>query len=392
MGSYSGLMLGPLVVTESKNEFVSNHGELFLAEDLVVSPLFGQTEPEEHYERPLRLVLNRLELMGFTLARAREEYDRPNPYSFSEPLPVSFDQVIAILKTVNVATVKNTFPEQPGSGEFLPVDVLKIVRAARPPERFSASYWDLLALLENFTPGTILRVLAENPANLDLPVAWFFDEVVQGGWTERENIQHGISEHAEYLVVTEGSSDAKILRRAFNLLRADVSDFFRFVDMDEGYPFTGTGNLVNFAKGLVSIRIQNNVVFVFDNDAEGVACMKRCKALSLPRNMKMMKLPDMQEFAKFRTTGPGSQGERMADINGRGASIECYLDLPPKAVVQWSRYNEALDIYQGALMGKDQYKREFLGLEGLQVDYDYTKLTCVLNEIIATCTGRNYPS
>lgn len=384
MGSYSGLMLGPLTLAESKNEFVSHHSEWFLAEDLVVSPLYGQTEPEEHYERPLRLVVKRLELMGFTLSRAREEFDRLNPYSFADPLPLTFDQVMDVLRKVNVADIRNEYPEVPGDGKLVPAEIQRIIREARPPERFEASYWDLLALLENFSPESSLRVLAENPANLDLPVAWFFDDVVRGGWTERENIQHGISEHAGYLLVTEGSSDAKILRRAFDVLMPDVSDFFRFVDMADGYPFTGTGNLFNFAKGLVSIRIQNSVVFVFDNDAEGVACMNKCKALQLPKNMKMMKLPDMDEFVRFRTVGP--EGEHMSDINGRGASIECYLDLPPDAAVRWNAYNDSLQVYQGALMGKDRYKREFLDLEGLQDRYDYRKLRRVLDEIIRVCT------
>ncbi|WP_256079102.1 HEPN/Toprim-associated domain-containing protein [Massilia sp. YIM B04103] len=385
MGSYSGLMLGPLTVTESKNEFVSNHSELFIGEDLVVSKIHGHTTPEEHYERPLRLVVKRLELMGFTLARAREEYNRPNPYSFVDPLPLSFDQVMEILRAVNVADIRNEYPECPRDGEMIPLDVQRLIRTVRPPDRFEASHWDLLALLENFGPESTLRVLAENPANLELPVVWFFNDVVQGGWTERANIQHGITEHAEYLLVTEGSSDAKILRRAFDVLRPDISDFFRFVDMADGYPFSGTGNLLNFAKGLVSIRIQNNVVFVFDNDAEGIACMNKCKALSLPRNMKMMKLPDIEEFRRFQTVGP--QGEHMADINGRGASIECYLDLPPEAIVRWSSYNDTLQVYQGALMGKDRFKRDFLEIEGLQDDYDYGKLRCVLDEIVAVCTG-----
>ncbi|GAB3428113.1 HEPN/Toprim-associated domain-containing protein [Massilia solisilvae] len=384
MGSYSGLMLGPLTVTESKNEFVSYHNEFFLAEDLVVSPLYGQTEPEEHYERPLRLVVKRLELMGFTLARAREEYVRPNPYSFDDPLPLTFDQVMDILRTVNIAEIKNEYPEQPACGQFVPADIQPILREVLPPGRFEATHWDLLALLENFSPESTLRVLAESPANLDLPVIWFFNDVVQGGWTERENIQHGISEPAEYLLVTEGSSDAKILRRAFDVLRPDISDFFRFVDMADGYPFSGTGNLLNFAKGLVSIRIQNNVVFVFDNDAEGVACMKKCNALSLPPNMKMMKLPDIEEFRQFRTVGP--QGDQLADINGRGASIECYLDLPADAAVRWSSYNEALAVYQGALMEKDRFKREFLDLDGFQESYNYEKLNRVLDEIVAICT------
>ena len=93
-----------------------------------------------------------------------------------------------------------------------------------------------------------------------------FDEVVRNGWVERDAITHGVTN--KFLIVTEGTSDSRILRKVIDLLRPHINDLCYFVDMEGGYPFTGTGNLFNFVKGLGSIKIQNDVLVIFDNDVE----------------------------------------------------------------------------------------------------------------------------
>jgi hypothetical protein len=108
-------------------------------------------------------------------------------------------------------------------------------------------------MMENLHPWSILRLLAERPENLELQVTWYFSEIV-GEWEERRSFSASLPEDTRFLLVTEGSSDANILRKAFGLLRPALSDFFYFVDMQEGYPFTRTGNLANFCKGLATFR------------------------------------------------------------------------------------------------------------------------------------------
>ncbi|GHU84129.1 hypothetical protein FACS189415_7720 [Bacteroidia bacterium] len=66
------------------------------------------------------------------------------------------------------------------------------------------------------------------------------------------------------------------------LYLTDILDFFTFVDMEENYPFTGTGNLFRFCQGLSSIKIQNKVLVVFDNDLEGVSNYDRVQKLKTP--------------------------------------------------------------------------------------------------------------
>ena len=136
--------------------------------------------------------------------------------------------------------------------------------------------------------------------------------------TQEAEFVPGARRTQTYLIATEGSSDTHILKSAFQLLRPEIADFFRFIDVSERHPFSGIGSLVKFAEGLAKIDVQNRTVFLFDNDAEGQSAFRKVQDLSLPINMRAMVLPPLKEF-EFPTIGPG--GQALADINGRAASI-----------------------------------------------------------------------
>ncbi|MGE0601429.1 MAG: HEPN/Toprim-associated domain-containing protein [Dehalococcoidia bacterium] len=246
-------------------------------------------------------------------------------------------------------------------------------------------------IMENFSPWAVLRLLADNPANLRRPVEWAFADVVEGGWVEEEDIIASLRAPRKFLIVTEGSSDSMVLRKALQLLRPEVEDFFSFVDMERGYPFTGSGNMVKFCQGLVNIGIENQIIAVFDNDAEGVAGQAALRRLNLPINLRATCLPDLDELREMDTSGP--QGHSRTDINGRAASIECYLDFasvgshPPR--VRWSSFNATAGVYQGELEDKQSYVRQFLSatVDSLRSGYDCSKLGAALDSIIRECVG-----
>jgi hypothetical protein len=208
--------------------------------------------------------------------------------------------------------------------------------------------------------------------------------VLNGGWANRNDFVRPLDKSEEFLVVTEGSSDSRVIGNAFRILHPHIADFFRYVDMEEGYPFSGTGNLYRFVQGLVSIGIQNNVIVVFDNDAEGVASFDRCSKLNIPSNMRILKLPDEDGLKNFKTIGPN--GNQRADINGRAASIECYLDLDSNAAVRWANYNSEANAYQGALVNKERYAKEFIKQRTKAKKYDYRKISRILDMVIRAGT------
>lgn len=149
--------------------------------------------------------------------------------------------------------------------------------------------------------------------------------------------------------------------------------------MEEGYPFSGTGNVFRFVQGLISISVQNMVLVVFDNDAEGITSYHRCRELKVLPDMRILKLPDLPALRSFPTIGPN--GEHNANINGCGAAIECYLDLDARARLRWTSYNARADAYQGELEGKTRYVRDFLGQTERKSSYDYSRLEAVLDVI-----------
>jgi hypothetical protein len=387
MGSSISLAVGNFEVDWGKNQTFNDHGALFQPGDLQLVPYHyadaSRTQEKYALARPLAKLVPRLELLGHTLGVARREFEslsKSGPYSCE----IGFDQLAAALKALNANAVSTDYSTDHDFGEFFSEEIFVRLGFSETEPRGRRSAGELM---ENLHPWNILRLVAENPGNLQCPVTWYFSDVVEGGWVEEASFRPSLLPSQRFLIVTEGSSDARILKKALELLRSEVSDFFYFVDMEEGYPFAGTGNLHRFCQGLASIEILNRVLVVYDNDAEGVAKSAETERLNLPDNMRVIRLPDLKEFDSFPTLGPS--GRSIENINGRAAAIECYLDLrweqAKQPAVRWAAYNEKLHCYQGVLVGEELYARKFLDLRRIEPGYDFSRLTHVLNIIVKTC-------
>lgn len=369
------------------------------------------TPSEMAFTRPLKHLVPRLELLGFNLDRVRSEYEAlsqacleyrqssqddddrnaPEFMGFKEFRAFVADHPLSILDDTFISGIDKT-SEVRVRGRF---DAMRLDRIPcyRPFDNQAYSERGFfVGLVEFLHPYSVLRLLAEGGANADLPVVWQYGPLVQAGWaTEKEFMPHARRTET-FLIATEGSSDVYILKHALALLRPEIVDFFRFIDVSESHPFSGTGNLVRFAEGLAKIDVQNQIVFVFDNDAEGLDAHQRLSALALPTNMRGMLLPELDDFCAFPAQGP--EGLHNSDINRRAAAIECYLDLDAgghaPARVLWTTYKKNLGIYQGALENKESYSKEFLRLtdETLAAGkYDIRKIESVLDLLIAECTA-----
>ncbi len=92
--------------------------------------------------------------------------------------------------------------------------------------------------------------------------------------------------------------------------------------------------------------------------------------------MRVMQLPNLDEFLNFKTIGPTGIGH--SDINGRAAAIECYLDFEkeglPDPIIRWRTFNRELEVYHGELQHKTQYMKH-------SENYDVHG--------IASCAGHN---
>lgn len=384
MGSMISLQIGNLEVDWGKNNVFMNHGPLYQAGDesigeyrYVAEDGAPVVERKEVYSRPLGKMVPRLGLLGCTLRSAEAEFVQGMRLHRFPPkhLPLSFDTFLDVVKSTDVVSGKFEYEGDYDFGEL----GRQMIRDLGLPVDFPSTY-TVGQMLEGFSPWTLLYLLAQNPRNLALPVTWHFADVVENGWVERAEIVAGPERQQRFLLVTEGSSDSAVLKRALVDRRPEIADFFSFVDMEQGYPFTGTGNMLRFCQGLVSIGIRNRVLVAFDNDAAGCDALNRVLSIELPGNLRAFSLPDMPEFESVMTEGPS--GSEKANINGRAASLECYLDVPVEAMrVRWANYVPSRDTYQGALVNGADHVRRFLRLARVDSDYDYSRLDAVLATI-----------
>jgi hypothetical protein len=415
MGTIIELEIAGIGIDWSKNNPGYDHGSLFQDHDRYRLKMqqrkiryfsgkdnFGKSAAA--FVRPLSKILPRLDMLGHTLVAAKAEYastlrEAGNTFeSSSKPKSryMSFDEFCEFANRWPLEELDaNTDFDQNSKtkGRFLALE--KEIRRI-PMLEWDDSWWSERSYFARkvciLSPYSMLQVFGLNWLNLDAEVVWQYGPLVDSGWANESFFQPGARRAETLLVVTEGSSDSRILKHALNLFRPDTSDFFRFVDVEERHPFWGTGNLVKFAEGLIRIDVQNRVLFVLDNDAEGVDAFRRLQELNMPPNLQAMTLPELQEFKQFPARGP--QGITCSDINGQAAAIECYLDLRmpnrPAAHILWSNYKKEVGAWQGALEHKETYMRRFLDQTPITIrenGYDHSKLAMVLDTLVAHAVG-----
>ena len=431
MGTIIALSVGGMDIDECKNFVGTDHGSLFQESDR--KRIRSDQVNYDYYEdpndpdlaameigfvKPLRDVVQRLELLGYTHESIRVEYlraaenaaEQNREYNAdlgadddeqSEPTTfLTFENFYKFVSKQTISDLNDDFvegfgPERDkeiqgrifGTGihQNVPLNLLY-----DRPAWSERSYF--CSLLDFLDPYSVAWLLGQNPDNLDQMVTWQYGPLVNNGWANESEFVACPGRRATFLIATEGSSDTKILKHAIELLRPEISDFFRFIDVEEGHPFSGTGNLHKFAEGLAKIDVQNQTIFLYDNDAEGHATYKRTSALKLPDNMRVQILPDLNCFEEFAALGPS--GKSFDNINRRAAAIECYLDLEqsglPPPVVRWSNYIPGTDSYQGSLDGKTQFAKRFFKLKPETVgalDYDTSKIAAVLDVIVSECSN-----
>ena len=392
MGTMITLGVGKLEINWGKNDFYENFRDLFQPNDWKDIKYYyadNIVKVKKGYSRKLALVKPRLDLLGYTLKNIKAIYES----TYTEYCDVmgeyadsvlTFEEYFNVFSNINLSKV-NTLTEDDDwdFGEYVTKCIFEDKEIQRLLKKYSLGRKSG-EFYENLPPRLLVRVLCENPTAKDLPLQWYMADHVENGWSKEEDLSPKLEDKDKILIVTEGKSDTFILQTSINKLFPAISDFFYFIDMEENYPFTGTGNLYNFASGLTKIKIQNKTIIVFDNDEAGIFSHKKCKEkLDAIPNLKFYHLPNMDEFKYFLTVGP--TGDSYQDINGKAVSIECFLDLDfnsskaPK--VRWTIYNEKSNKYQGALISKDEYTRTFK--KHLEDEhYRKDKLYFLINDLI----------
>lgn len=413
MGTEITLDIGGVNLTYSKNYRGIDHGSLFQEKDRkrcrteqINYDYFVKNDEElatseMAFMRPLREIVPRLELLRFTIDAAKYEYKKlmtavleenetAEEDSSKKTDYMTFEEFVQFATQWSIEDLNDTDEEIRGRfNDNSNIRRIPLLLDYELDAYSEANYFSrLIGILH---PYSVLRILAENKANLDIDVIWHYGCLVNNGWAKEEEFVSGAKRHEKFLIVTEGTSDRHILKHALSILKPQVEDFFTFIDVKKNYPFSGVGSLVNFAKGLIAIDVHNKVVFLFDNDAVGKEAYQTLIHMKcLPDNICCVILPELEQFYNFSTKG--AQGFTEENINFRAAAIECYLDLDSvndiKPSVRWQHYVKNLDEYHGSLEHKEKHAKNFLKQNIDSINngsYDTKKIEAVLDTLISGC-------
>lgn len=168
------------------------------------------------------------------------------------------------------------------------------------------------------------------------------------------------------LILTEGTSDTKILSKAIRAMYPEFADMYEFIDFEEFKIEGGVSAVTKMIKAFAGVRMAQKTIGLFDNDAAGWEQKDLLNRMTnLPPSIRTMVLPDVEIGMDYPTLGP--EGLRNMNVNGSACAIELFLgrdalsdengNLRP---IRWSSWNKAAQRYQGELDNKNTATQHFL--------------------------------
>ncbi len=356
-----------------------------------------------HLEASGRVVGRRLDLLGFTMPAAEKAYSDALGEARAR-----FDRHVELLGSV--ATQDESLRDRdlryewPLTVKEWQKTVVSIAARVHDPARaFSEwsperSVWgDLLLGFPGGGLWDVLRALVD--AYPDDPVRLDLTDLARSGYLAEDGSDIATDASKEPLIIlTEGKSDARILRAVIDTLFQDYMEFIRFIDYEFARSAGGVAEVVRFVRMFAGSGIKNRIAAVFDNDTAGHEALAQLGGL--PLNVFPMCLPPREMFKLYPTEGP--DGEGRSDINGRACSLELYLGrhsltdaFRGECPVRWTSFIDKMNRYQGEVRDKGGVKERFeASLKDVQGNparrdaYDFSGVEAVFEAILKTVSSR----
>ncbi|BCT91153.1 hypothetical protein LYSHEL_01770 [Lysobacter helvus] len=399
MGTYTDFCVAGYPLISSKSAVVPEAMTVFREEDKRVfardlgsrnaliwgdaySDDAGQVETATEYACDTGAVVARLEIMGFTLTRARREFEagrqaelemykewaaeEPDATWFIDKVEVlkelSFDEYLVALKMVIAEGLRpSPFDDCGRTGLSTAV---KYVLEDNEEYLFGFFTSDVRCLIR------VACEVAQKPSE----VAQDITDLIDGGYYDSndsvckqsiDSLTIGHLENANRIVLTEGVTDTVVLKASLELLYPHLAGYYSFLDFGGTRIPGGAGQLASLVKGFAGAGIGNRIIAIFDNDSAARDAIRSLAQLRLPSNIAVLRYPDIDLLRSYPTLGPS--GNTNLDVNGLAASIELYLgvdvlarDDGSLAPVQWKGYVEAVAGYQGEVLGKNELHAAFV--------------------------------
>lgn len=399
MGSYTDLSVDGYPVLETKSSVVPEVMTIFRETDKRIFTrrvsernelvwgkpdieVQNEVEPAILYTCQTDKIIDRLNVMGFTFRRVREDFnstqrlelekiaswaeDDENSDWFAEKWAflkgLKFDDYADGLRTV-MANSLRAWPFEDRNKEGID-SIVKYILGENEDYHFGFIGSDLRSFVR----------LACELADVNSEVVQDLTELVSAGYYAEEEpvcnsaimaLTKGHPENSPRIILTEGSTDAAILRDALDLLYPHLSEYYTFFDFDSSRSQGGAGHLVAIVKAFAAAGITNRVIALFDNDTAAFEARQSLDSIIIPSNIAILSYPALDFLKTYPTVGPG--GPSKLDVNGLAGSLELYLgqdvlaeaNAENLAYVQWKGYSERLGKYQGEVMHKSRIQDEF---------------------------------
>ena len=341
-----------------------------------INPENDELETAVLYRASAREVAQRLDVMGFSLPQAKKDFERLRLELIEELNPAEGDR--EDISAESRAQIERLTFENYG-------DALRLVmrRKLRPVPFEDRSRRDVSEterhILEYDEDNSFMGYFCSDPRFFirvacslvppDAVVEQDLTEVIDAGYYETdepicENALRDLTAdyplNTKIIIVTEGSSDAAILREALGLLYPHLVDFYSFFDFGASRAAGGANQVVSVLKAFISANIPNKVIGLFDNDTAAHEAARPLERIALPHNVAVLHYPDLETLRTYPTIGP--TGTMPFDVNGLAGSIELYLGndvLRSDHPVQWKGFSESVGAYQGEVMHKASVHEKF---------------------------------
>ncbi|TAK22563.1 MAG: hypothetical protein EPO26_10935 [Chloroflexota bacterium] len=388
MGSYAELYVGAFQVWSWKSYVDRSGTSLFLESDRRVYERGGGDQPNrvvepDHADEPetahkyvatVRQIIDRLDIMGFTLPRVRQLFQRAKREQLAHYERMQFG--FGWYQTDAAVLRRLTFGRWiEGARAVLTQDVAALSSPARlpnlrwfhtegsafgdpdaPDERFF-----LRALLEAATPDALVVL-----DYTDLVGSGYYDPAARLTW-EPPPRPGGYLADDVIIILTEGTSDAALIAKSIALRYPHLAGYYRFPDFAAGKAPGGAAALVNTIKAFVAAGVRNPVIGLFDNDTAGKVALQALEPVHLPPNVQVRRLPDLKLARRYPRVG--AQGSLTMNVNGRAAGVELYFgadvlrgpdgSLDP---IEWGGQDRGSREYQGELRDKHAVQSRYSDL------------------------------
>lgn len=395
-----------------------------LKENQSIEELEEETEERiaYSYTLPCRKAIDRLELQGFSINRARQFFNESVKSSLEKFRSGEFDDLHWNVEEELLEEFLSNYSFDKWMSEVGSFHKSDLGRYDECDEISGLSLYQK-SIMDGNEEDTlwgfplacdmriILRALLEAIPNIG-DITLDYTDLVEGGYYSGgdkilESFKNGeaaeFAANSKIVVLAEGSSDIEFLRKSLELIYPHIYPMFSFFDFGKPNAGGGASRLVDLVMSFSAAGIVNRTIAVFDNDTAAKVAQKRLKPVTLPSHFKVMHYPEIQTGLEYPTIG--ADGKKNMNINGLAGSIELYFDedilrasngefIP----IIWKGLDESLNAHQGEFVSKTEIQKRFraklkrIKSEGGKSSYDLTGMKLIWNTILASISEHPFDS